>query len=223
MSTSCSFHVYAVNIVPARRKKSPERAAYHHGRLRAALVEAGLRHLESREHGELSLRELARQVGVAPNAVYRHFADKEALLAALAAEGFRQLRAAQIAAAASHRDPSDVLLAAGRGYLAFAAAHPALYRLMFGRFGAGEHGDELAASARASFDVLLSQVASARGLASDDAAVLPGAVFAWGLTHGLSQLLVDGQFDHLHRDPAKLADTALQLAGLPKRKSLPPA
>ncbi len=224
MYTSCIINVDDVHIMPAKRiPKAPVRTAYHHGSLRAALVEAGLRHLESGDRGELSLRELARQVGVAPNAVYRHFADKEALLAALAADGFRLLRAAQLDAAARHGKPAEVLLAAGRGYIAFARAHSALYRLMFGRFGASEHGEEFAESSQASFGVLLAQVAAARGLEPGDTDALPNAVFAWGLTHGLSQLAIDGQFDHLGLDPAQLVDAALQIAGSVRREPAPAA
>jgi AcrR family transcriptional regulator len=209
--------VYNVNIMPAvKPKKAPARTAYHHGNLREALVEAGLAHLESAERGEISLRELARQVGVTANAVYRHFADQEALLAALAAEGFRRLRDAQVAAEQG-RDPADTLHTAGRSYIAFARAHPALYRLMFGRFDSTTHGSELAGAAQASFAKLLAQVAVARGLSIEDPQVLAAAVFAWGLTHGLSQLAIDGQFDHLTQDPEALIDTALRF-GSSRRK-----
>lgn len=210
--------VYDVNIsVMAKLKESPAKAGYHHGNLREALVEAGLKHLESAERGEISLRDLARQVGVTANAVYRHFADKEALLAALAAEGFRRLSAAQAAAEKSGIDPADTLHRAGRGYLAFARENPALYRLMFGRFDSTTHGSELATAAQASFGKLLAQVAAARGLAPNDPQVLAAAVFAWGLTHGLSQLAIDGQFDHLGPDPVALVEAALSF-GAPRKK-----
>ncbi|HKY91940.1 MAG TPA: TetR/AcrR family transcriptional regulator [Nevskiaceae bacterium] len=201
----------------AKSKKAPVRTAYHHGNLRQALVEAGLAHLESAERGEISLRELARQVGVTANAVYRHFADKEALLAALAAEGFRRLREAQVAAEQPGRDPADTLHTAGRSYIAFARANPALYRLMFGRFDSTTHGSELAEAARASFAKLLAQVAVAQQLSPDDPKVLEAAVFGWGLTHGLSQLALDGQFDHLTSDPDALIDAAMRF-GAPRRK-----
>lgn len=204
-------------MAAVKAKKVPARTAYHHGNLRQALVEAGLAHLESAERGEISLRDLARQVGVTANAVYRHFADKEALLAALAAEGFRRLRDAQVAAETANRDAADALHAAGRGYIAFARANPALYRLMFGRFDSTTHGSELAEAARSSFGKLLAQVASARGLSSNDPQVLAAAVFGWGLTHGLSLLAIDGQFDHLASDPTALLDAALQF-GSPRRK-----
>ena len=81
------------------------RAAYHHGNLREAILEAGLAHLEKSADEALSLRELARQTGVAANAVYRHFASKEQLLAALAAEGFRDCGPRRIAPCATPATP----------------------------------------------------------------------------------------------------------------------
>ncbi|HLU92147.1 MAG TPA: helix-turn-helix domain-containing protein, partial [Pedomonas sp.] len=64
---------------------------YHHGNLQEELIATALEMLEAQAEGNISLRELARRVGVSPNAAYRHFPDKEALLAALAAEGFQRL------------------------------------------------------------------------------------------------------------------------------------
>ena len=68
---------------------------YHHGDLRAALIEAGLKLLEDRQGDDIGLREAARAVGVSATAVYRHFPDKAALLRALSAEGFARLAEAQ--------------------------------------------------------------------------------------------------------------------------------
>src|SRR3989344_5606520 len=76
-------------VSPPSPHTKPDRA-YHHGDLRNALIDAGLTALEAQDASELSLRALARELGVSANAVYRHFADKEALLSALAAEGLRR-------------------------------------------------------------------------------------------------------------------------------------
>src|SRR5678815_5433850 len=78
--------------------KRSTKKAYHHGDLRTALVDAGLTLLADRNADDLSLRELAREVGVSATAVYRHFPDKHALMSALAADGLRQLSIAQHAA-----------------------------------------------------------------------------------------------------------------------------
>ncbi|NVN11818.1 helix-turn-helix domain-containing protein, partial [Nguyenibacter vanlangensis] len=79
-------------------KPAVRRQTYHHGDLRAALIEAGLRLLADRAVDALSLREIARAVGVSATAVYRHFPDKDALLRTLAGEGLNRLARAQRAA-----------------------------------------------------------------------------------------------------------------------------
>ncbi len=104
-------------------------STYHHGDLRAALLKAAAAEIERSGYENLSLRELAASLGVSRAAPYRHFADRRALLSALAADGFRQLTAGHRAAAG--RTARARLQAAGRAYLAFASARPQLYRLMF--------------------------------------------------------------------------------------------
>jgi AcrR family transcriptional regulator len=103
---------------------------YHHPDLRTALVEAATAAIERSGYENLSLRELAESVGVSRAAPYRHFADKRALLAAIAADGFDRLTAIYHAIPEQKR-PQDRLAAAGRAYLAFAAERPQLFRLMF--------------------------------------------------------------------------------------------
>lgn len=183
----------------------PERA-YHHGDLRNALIDAGLSALEAQDASELSLRALARELGVSANAVYRHFADKDALLSALAAEGFRRFAREQREARAQvATDP----VATGLGYIRFAQRHPALFRLMFGRFTRACDSPELQEAALAAFGELLEDsrstqpaaggVAAAPGLAagstsaSIDEATMLRAIARWSLVHGLSHLMLEGQ------------------------------
>ena len=97
-----------------RRKKTKR---YHHGDLRAALVDGALRLLKERSPAELSLRAVARLAGVSQNAPYRHFASKDALLAAIAEEGFRRLAAVTAAARGS---PRKRLAEMGAVYVRFA-------------------------------------------------------------------------------------------------------
>ncbi|WCB93729.1 hypothetical protein DSM104299_02445 [Baekduia alba] len=105
---------------------------YHHGNLREALLRAGEQALESGGAQTLSLRELARDVGVSHAAPRRHFADKQALLDALAQNGFEQLGAILATAVADAGPDFDArLLSLGRAYIAYATAHPALVELMF--------------------------------------------------------------------------------------------
>ena len=104
-----------------------KRGGYHHGDLRAAVLQAAGEILETEGLSGLSLREAARRAGVSHNAPYRHFADRESLLAALAAEGFGLLAAAQREAAAKIG-----LRGMGEAYVRFALAHPERFQLMFG-------------------------------------------------------------------------------------------
>ena len=103
---------------------------YHHGDLRAALLEVGLRLLAERDVEGVSLREMARDVGVSATSVYRHFPDKAALMRALAREGLDRLAGAQRDAASGKQGPAS-FAATGRAYVRFALANPALFRLIF--------------------------------------------------------------------------------------------
>lgn len=190
--------------------KSPAR--YHHGNLRDALVAAGLALLAEGE-AEPGLRELARRLGVSANATYRHFADKNALLSALAAEGFRQLAAAQLQAALTADEPVGRFFATGRAYVHFARQHPALFRLMFSRFAQAGRSDELAAASGLAYEGLRQGVAAALRLAPDSEAVTAAAMHAWSLVHGLSHLILDGQFAALGQDEDAMIDRVLIQAG----------
>jgi AcrR family transcriptional regulator len=168
-----------------------EKRAYHHGDLRRALIEAGLELLEQRDADALSLREVARAVGVSATAVYRHFPDKQALLDALAAEGFERLAAAQYAAADAAGGGEAGFGATGVAYVRFALANPSLFRLTFGATSARdildappEHLPDAIAFLRAN----ARQVAEATG--ADPRAI---AIRAWALVHGLAVLMLDGQ------------------------------
>ncbi|MES2444109.1 MAG: TetR/AcrR family transcriptional regulator [Pseudomonadota bacterium] len=165
--------------------------SYHHGDLRAALIEAGLRLLAERSADAIGLREAARAVGVSATAVYRHFPDKGAFLAALAAEGLRQLGAAQRAAAEAAGGGDRGFAATGAAYVRFAVANPALFRLAFSASGAGPKwapGDWHAENDAAR---LLRE--NAERLSAGEAAARRTALRAWGLVHGLALLILDGQ------------------------------
>ena len=169
------------------------RQGYHHGDLRSALLDTGLRLLQSRTADDLSLRELAREVGVSAAAIYRYFPDKGALMAALAMEGLERLAAAQRQATRAAGGGKAGLLASGLAYVRFAVDNPALFRLVF---GAAQQCDPL--------DAPIDSVASAmRGLRQDIEALVPrgapaaerkaAALHAWALVHGLAQLVLDRQ------------------------------
>ena len=172
-------------MVTVSTSAAPARS-YHHGDLRSALVEAGLKALESTPLADLSLRQIARDVGVSATAVYRHFPDKAALLAALAAEGIERLGQYQQAAAQA-AGAAAPFAATGRAYVRWALAHPALFRLIFIHSSPG--GDTVFGSS------------TAARMLQDNAAALTGnpaeaqrlVIQAWSLVHGLAMLMLDGQ------------------------------
>ena len=138
------------------------RETYHHGDLRAALVVEGLKQLERSGETALSLRALAKAAGVSPNAPYRHFADKDELMGALAAEGFGQFADAIAGAGAPSDRAIDVLKAQGLAYLRFAASRPALYRLMFSPLGYSLHSRVCQSHSERAFGTLVNAVARAQ-------------------------------------------------------------
>ncbi|MFH6784471.1 MULTISPECIES: TetR/AcrR family transcriptional regulator [Methylobacterium] len=165
---------------------------YHHGNLRRSLIAAAQALLRSGGIEAVTLREAARQAGVSHNAPYRHFPSREALLAAVAAEGFRTLHRTQSDAAAEV-DPADRLKAFGRAYLRFAAEERATFRLMFGGTLDPADHPELAAVARGTFGALVAvtqeDATSGKGIVGRD------ALRAWALVHGLAHLVADRQID----------------------------
>ncbi len=164
---------------------------YHHGDLRRVLLEAAQRLVAREGPAQVSLRSIAREAGVSHAAPYHHFADREALLAAVAASGFEGLRSAMHAAAAAPgaADPLSRLQAAGVAYVAFAVANPEIYRLMFsGLLSDRRRYPDLQASTEAAFDVLLALL-GARSPGGGGAAV---ATATWSLVHGLAYLMIEG-------------------------------
>lgn len=163
---------------------------YHHGDLRAALVTAGLGMLAIRNADELSLREVARSVGVSANAVYRHFPDKAALLRELATEGLQALAIVQRAAAEAAGGGTEGFEATGRAYVSFALANPALFRLIFSN---PAHRNLLSEPSDDIPDAMAFLRANAAAVAgpSGDATVI--ALRAWSQAHGLAMLMLDHQ------------------------------
>src|SRR3954453_16897424 len=113
-------------------KAPPKRDTFRHGNLPEALIDAALERLEAEGVEALSLRELARDVGVNHRAVYRHFPDKLALSARVAEEGWRRLARQMEEQVAGEKPGADTLVAAGLGFFRFARSHPNLFHLMGG-------------------------------------------------------------------------------------------
>jgi AcrR family transcriptional regulator len=171
--------------------------SYQHGDLRRALIQAGLKLLAEEGVRELSLRAAAELAGVSHAAPYRHFKDKDALVAAIAEEGFRLLTARmreEIAARPSD-DVIERLGASAVGYVAFAVEHPAYFRTIFGG-AVCEEGlpPSLHAAGQESYGVLRGLVAegiAAGRLRAGDPDQL--SLAAWSLVHGLGMLIIDGK------------------------------
>jgi AcrR family transcriptional regulator len=180
-----SANANSVNIKTTKR-------AYHHGDLRSALVEAGLELLRSRSADELSLREIARAVGVSATAVYRHFPDKASLLAALASEGFERLAHQQIAAGAGGGGAG--FAKSGQAYVRFALDNPSLFRLMFAHTPAEAHPDWDSPEGTAA-NLLRRGVAGMLPPDASRAEQFAGMLRAWSLVHGLAMLILDRQVD----------------------------
>jgi AcrR family transcriptional regulator len=182
---------------PQTKPKPEAPKNYHHGDLRAALLEAGFRLLEDRNGETLGLREVAREVGVSPTAIYRHFSDKATLMLALAHEGLERLGTAQLRAAQKTVGGRAALVASGVTYVRFASENPALFRLIFSYV-----------PPISPLDASLDEVGLAmRGLREGIHTTMPShytenekkvaTLMAWSLVHGLAELLLNG---HIAKD-----------------------
>ena len=178
---------------PRPARKRPNR--YHHGDLRRALLQEALRTIQAQGVEGLTLRGVGKALGVSRTAMYRHFADKSALLSAVAREGFRTLRLELLAAWDRHGRGRQGFEAMGVAYVHFAVAHPAHYRVMFGGFVSTHATDpELMAEASGAFGALVDALVALQqdGLVrADDPLQL--ARFIWAIVHGIARLAIDGQ------------------------------
>ncbi|MDH3199405.1 MAG: TetR/AcrR family transcriptional regulator [Myxococcales bacterium] len=167
------------------------RKDYHHGDLRDALLLAAEKQLSEEGPAGLSLRKLGRDLGVTPGAPYRHFEDKDALLAALATIGFQRLRATMLKEQKECVTGEERLRSGGIGYLKFAWKHPELFRLMFGWMPARE-APELHESGDAAFALLVDMLRQCEreGLLRQTA--LDAGLLAWSAVHGAAFLMIDG-------------------------------
>ncbi len=184
------------------------------------MLDAALQLITRQGAEALTLRGAARRAGVSQAAPYRHFADKRALLAGVAEEGFRALTAAMRGAmAASDQNPLSRFRALGLAYVDFAVAHPAQFRVMFGRETADkEPYATLRDTAAETLGLLVAALEECQRAALARAGE-PGelAVSAWAMVHGLSSLVLDGQLGAPTRERVEQlahAVTAILFLGL---------
>ena len=189
---------------PRPQRRAPSR--YHHGDLRRALLDEAVRTIQQDGIEGLTLRAVGERLRVSRTALYRHFTDKSALLAAVAREGFVMLRTAL--EEAWKRDGGGVagFTAMGHAYVAFAMANPSHYRVMFGGFLSRPAPDpDLSREAGAAFEVLVTSLAvlQQEGLVRPDDP-LQLARMIWAMVHGIAMLGIDGLLAHEGADPLAL-------------------
>lgn len=169
------------------------RERYHHGNLREALIKAALAMIAERGLAGFAIAELARVVGVSPAAPYRHFRDRNAVIAEVARRGFESLAADLTAATAGWQaDPLGALERAAQAHVAFAGREAAVYAAMFDSgFPSGDH-PELVVARDAAFAVLrrAADAACAMGRAPRRPPPLMVALHVWSLTHGIATLFM---------------------------------
>ena len=179
----------------ATRPKRKQTGQYHHGDLRRSLLEEALRTIQASGVEQLTLRAVGVKLGVSRTALYRHFSDKQALLAAVGREGFRMLREVLTTASAERGGGRSGFEAMGAAYVRFAVTHPSHYRVMFGGFIESCSKDaEFVQEATAAFQVLVDSIVEQQqaGLVRRDDPVLL-ARFIWSVVHGIAMLAIDGQ------------------------------
>lgn len=172
----------------------PSNSTYHHGDLRTALVSSALALLEDGGAEALSIRAVARHAGVTAAAPYRHYADRDALLSAVAAVGYQELAAVLVDASPEPSTP-DELADVAVAYVQFALRRPALFRVMFSE-PCDPNSPERVQAAAAITAYVNSIVA--RAFPDVDSESFSDAV--WALVHGLAFLHLDGKFDGTDRE-----------------------
>lgn len=216
LACQVSFYCIFLSLMSKKTKnredQSPDEAIqsprqYHHGDLRKALVQAGVEILAEAGVSGLNLRKVARRAGVSEAAPYRHFEDKQALLAAIAEDGFHCLATRmQAALQAAPDDVQSQLPALAQAYVHFGLEHPAHMREMFSglMLKRSDYPDLQAAANRckmATFNTIL------RG--QEQEVVQSGntqAIFSvfWATVHGLTMLLIEQQMQAVVEDPDRL-------------------
>jgi AcrR family transcriptional regulator len=209
------------------RAQPARKEGYHHGDLRRALLDATLQLVDTHGPQGFTLRKAAQAAGVTPGATYHHFEDKDALIAAVAEEGFElldeQLRAAAERPAASARDRSRNV---GVAYVRFAVRYPTRFRVMVGygvsrspRRGPGGAGGK--AAYRLVREVLIEGLRTKPDEVVSDAEVLGW----WSVVHGLAFLAIDGLLGQVGTSPERVEELVLEVIGAleARQEKSPPA
>jgi AcrR family transcriptional regulator len=175
----------------------PPKRSYHHGNLRQTLLNAGVALIGEVGPKGFTIREVARRAGVSHNAPYRHFRDKDELLAVIAGEGFERLALAMKQSAADGVTAIDRLRLCGCGYVDFALRWPQHFLVMFDLPSAPEDDSRREVVGQNAFQILLDFIIDSQkegGLPRGDP--LPLALMAWSLVHGIAKLAASGHLPY---------------------------
>jgi AcrR family transcriptional regulator len=182
---------------------------YHHGDLKNALIQAGVEILAEEGLGALSLRKVAKQAGVSHAAPYSHFVDKQALVAAISTEGFKQLYFQIEGVFEAYRDdPKNLLIETAWAYVQFAVNEPDRFKLMFSSVLEKEKEyAEFVEISQENFSQLVKivEVCQQKGVLKSGASDVI-AVSVWSTVHGFTSLLLEGQISHAVLEKASLKD-----------------
>ena len=189
--------------------RTVRKRTYHHGDLERALVDTAVRLIQKDGVQGLTLRGVGARLGVSRTALYRHFDDKQALLARVAAEGFTRFHQALAAAVAgAEAQGADPMAAMAAAYARFARSHPSHYHTMFsGVLTEGSKYPELQRCGEAAFNVLVDAIR----LGQEHGRIRPGnpvelAEITWALSHGIATL---GMSNQLPAPPRSLEEIAV--------------
>lgn len=169
------------------------RRAYHHGDLRAALIDTAVQLIGERGARTFSLAEASRRLGVAPSAPYAHFSDRDELLAAVAVRVYELFHAEVLRELAGLRAPEKRLAGIARAYVRFAGTHRRLFELLFEAGLDKSEYPELAAAERAIVERFTATILALPDV--DEAAARDLATAVEATAHGHAMLLLDGSFD----------------------------
>jgi AcrR family transcriptional regulator len=183
---------------------------YHHGRLRQALLAAARALISERGPAGFTLAEAAKRVGVTGAAPYRHFADRNALMAALAQQGFEHFNE-QLGRAwdGGRPDPVVALRRRGAAYLAFVKAEPGLYKAMFGDAGFLTHPTTNASAQKAFDELVRTTIAVMRHFCAPESGARALAMQIWATTHGVAELMLAGHFSGETMEASEVLEEAV--------------
>ncbi|OXI35763.1 TetR/AcrR family transcriptional regulator [Burkholderia aenigmatica] len=199
------------------RNPGNQKAGYHHGNLRQAVLDLAFAALEHANGREMSVRHLATQLGVSDSAVYRHFVNKDALLVALVVDGFRRLTQVQIDAFAAEisrgASTRDAFRAGGLAHVKFAHAHAELFRLMYGGFAVQHRDDaELVQARRENSEVTTQAIRRMVGSTLDEQQIRAFSVGVRSFVHGFAMLWIDGHLEGGEAEIEALAEAAFEFS-----------